>query len=357
MDAAAPAPTAIAPAPTNGASAPASAPAAGTAPSPNQAVPAASGAPGGVAAPPGPSVKWKVADIQAAIAAAGEGATEADVFALLKGYKHRVKVDGQETEVPFEEMLRHAGLGRKARQEMTKVRETEVKLADTRKELERIATIMLDPRQAEAVLEKNWGGPEAVYQWAKEKVAKYEQYMALPEQERVRIDQMTQAQRAAVARERQLVERENRIKAAEQKQAKAQRDAWVAKLGRESPPAFQALGLPQEPKLVTEALRRTVGLLDNAHRNRIPMTLAEAQEEAVDSLMASARALFTGLKPDVLRGLVGEEGLSAVTQANIARVEGQPGRTTPPAEDQPRLEDGRFKRDLRVSRLGKLDEI
>jgi len=355
-EAAAAAPTAIAP--TNGASAPTSAPATGAAPSPPTGVPAAGGAPAAAAAPPaGPSVRWKVADIQAAIQAAGEGATEADVFALLKGYKHRVKIDGQETEVPFDEMLRSAGLSRKARQEITKVRETEQKLGAARKELENIAARMLDPRQAEPILEKNWGGPEAVYKWAKEKVARYEQYMALPEAERQRIDRMTQAQRESVARERQLAERENRIKAAEQKQAKAARDAWVAKVGRESGPAFQALGLPQEPKLVAEAHRRTVATLDKAHRDRIPMTLREAQREAVDSLMASARALFTGLKPDVLRGLVGEEGLSAVQQANLARVEGQPGRTTPGEQPQIRGEDGKFKRDLRVSRLGKLDEI
>lgn len=348
------APSAIAP--SNGAGAPAAAPAAPAAPGPSQGAPAATGASAAVpAAPVGPSVKWKVADLQAAIAAAGEGATEAEVFSLLKGYKHKTKVDGREAEIPFEEMIRHAGLGRAARQEITKARELETKLAGARTEMERIASVMLDPRQAEPVLVKNWGGPDKVYEWARDYAARYEQYAALPAEERQRIDRMTQAQREHAARDRELKEREAKIVAAEQKAAKAQRDAWVAKMGRECPPAFAALGLPAEPKLVAEALRRTVATLDESRRQRIPMTLAEAQKEAVDSLMASARALFTGLPAETLRGLVGEEGLSAVQQANLARVEGQPGRTTPQPSEQPRGENGQFKKDHRISKLGNLD--
>lgn len=347
------APTAIAP--TNGASAPA----APTAPSPNPPVPAATPAPAAAApaAPAGPSVKWKVADIQAAIAAAGEGATEADVFALLKGYKHRVKVDGQETEVPFEEMVRHAGLGKAARQEIARVRGLEQKLQTAEASLKSIAQRMLDPNQAEPILEKNWGGPDAVYEWAKNYVARQDQYRALPPEERARIDRMTQQQREHAARERALAEREARVKAEEQKTLKARRDGWIAKMGRECPPAFAALGLPQEPKLVQEALRRTIGLLDDANRRRIPMTLAEAQKEAVDGIMVSVRSLVTGLAPDAIVKLVGESGLQAVQAANLARVENQPGRTTPAASEQPRGENGQFRKDHRIepsSRLGRL---
>jgi len=349
------APTAIAP--TNGASTPAATPAPATAPSPNQAVPAATAAPAVPAAAPGPSVKWKVADLQAAIAAAGEGATEAEVFSLLKGYRHKVKVDGKDAEIPFDEMIRHAGLGRAARQEIARVRGLEQKHAEAQKALTSIAERMLDPRQAEPILEKNWGGPDEVYAWAKNYVARREQYAALPPEERARLDRMTQQQREHEASRRELAEREARVKADEQRIAKGRRDAWVAKMGRECPPAFTALGLPAEPKLVTEALKRTIGLLDDANRRRLPLTLAEAQKEAVDSILVSFRSLAGGLSPEALRALVGENGLQAVQAANLARVENQPGRTTPQASEALRAENGQFKRDLRVSRLGKLDEI
>ena len=243
---------------------------------------------------------------------------------------------------------------RQARQEIAKVRETEQKLQTAETALQSIAKRMLDPREATPILEKNWGGPDKVYEWAKAYVAQRDQYLTLPPAERERMDRMTQQQRDHMARERALADREARIQASEQKAAKARRDGWVARVGRESPPVFQEMGLPAEPKLVNEAVRRTIHLMDDAARKRIPMTLREAQKEAVDSLMASARALFTGLAPDTLRGLVGEEGLSAVQAANLARVENQPGRTVPAAEDQPRGENGQFRRDMRVSRLGKL---
>ncbi len=352
---AAPAPTAIAP--TNGASAPQTAPATPPAPNPTPTVPDASGAPAATGTPPGPSVKWKVADLQALIQAAGADATEAEVFSLLKGYKHRVKVDGKETEVPFEEMIRHAGLGKAARQEINRVRDLEAKLSTAQEKLGGLAQRMLDPQQATPVLEANWGGPDGVYQWAKKYVTEHEGYLALPPEERARRDRMTQQQREAASRERQLAEREARIKAEEAKIAKGRRDAWVARMGRECPPAFQSLGLPNEPKLVKEALRLTIGLLDRAAQRRIPMTVAEAQKEAVDSIVGSFRSLVTGLSPDAVRGLVGDAGLQAVQAANLARVENQPGRSVPAPTDQPRGENGQFRKDMRVSRLGKLDDL
>ena len=166
-----------------------------------------------------------------------------------------------------------------------------------------------------------------------------------------------QQQREFEAQKRDLAARTAKLKAEEQRAMKAKRDAWVAKMGRESPPAFAALGLPAEPKLVSEALRRTIQLLDNANRRRIPLTVGEARKEAVDSILSSFRSLATGLSPEAVRGLLGDAGLQAAQAANLARVENQPGRTTPAQEAQLRSEDGKFKRDLRVSRLGKLDDI
>lgn len=343
--AAAPAPTAIAP------TAPAAAPSPAPAQAIPQAAPPASGAPGATAAPPANAtpaqrVAWKKAQLLEAITAAGES-EEVDVFPLLKGYKHKTKVNGKDAEITFDEMLRHAGLGRQARQEITRVREQEAKHAQAQKQMEDIAARMLDPQQSEPILVKNWGGPQKVYEWAKDYAARFEQYQALPQEERDRRDQMTRQQQEAFHRERSLREREARLVEAEQKQAKARRDAFVARAGREWPAQFEALGLPNEPKLVKGALQETMKLLEDAHRKRIPLTLAEAQREAVDTVMAQARALFGGLKPEALRALVGEEGLSAVAQAQLERVKEQPGRTMPERRDS----NGQFqsKRVIKMS--------
>jgi hypothetical protein len=329
------------PAPTSAPSAPTSAP---SAPSGITGVPPTSNAPappsgmqaeGAPPEAPKPRFPWKTK--------ARVGEAEHELELDLAEYRHRVKVDGEELEVPFEDLgksYERVRASMKRFDEASKLkREAEQREQALGEKMQRLEQTLSNPQSAARVLKKVLG-EEGFYSMLADELAQRVEYEKLPPQERQAYDQRSQREQQIAQRESALARREAEAKRLEEQRVGRLAQERQQQLVAEWVPALEAAGLPA--KINGQPNGRMIAMLAEtlrtARANKVPLTLREAVgmvREEYDALVSHAQ--------------------QQRQQQTVAALEAQPGRmdpaapTTPaaaPRQRQQRMSAADFQREL-----------
>lgn len=337
----APAPSAPTAAPTGGA--PTSAPAP-SGPGPSGAgpgiTPAGSGsgpvgAPSGQPAAPAAPQQPK-RDPWMRKVAIGEGDArqehELDLSEHLAEWRHKVKVDGSEMEVGISDLVEMYPLAQGAQKrfvEAAKQRKEAAAMVETfNKQREALRGLLKTPETAFQVLEQAFGGAAQLQRALEDKLASIYEYEKMTPDQRRQADQRRDAETAYQRRDRELREREQRIQQQEQTAHKANVDQTFAKLQKSVPAALESAGLVATPHTIDLFAQ----VKQSARASGVQMT--DAQAAAI--VKREVEALVGGFakNPVALRGVLGDQGVEAIRQAELQRIEDQPGRRAQRAEPQ-----------------------
>lgn len=244
----------------------------------------------------------------------------------LRGYARKVKVDGQEVEIPLEDAYKHAGLETASRRrfnEATKLRDEAKRAMEA---VDRAARAIANPERAEVVLSNKWGRQ------------KFDAWIISHAERILAEENLSPADRRALdvrrERERQIEERQAAIDARDaelrRKEEAGKREAHRAtreRVEREWPPMLRSLGVPEG--FTRDAMKGMIAEINEAKKLGIGLS----EREAASRVAAEIRRKIGVLAPP------------APTPETVAK---QPGRESPPpaaeAQDRARGEDGRFKK-------------
>lgn len=257
---------------------------------------------------------------------------EIDIAEAFESYKHRVKVDGQEIEVPFKDLEKSYERVRASmkRFEQAAAKDKEVAAREQKmaaREAEIVATLR-DPAKALALVKRTLGDElfvRAISQELSERV-KYER---LTPEQRAEVDrrrkQETQQQRLdreLSERKRMLDEREKKFQAAEDERMRTRIRASITE-------ALTAAKLPTNDHVI--------GLVASKRAAAMRAGASMTMEEAIGEVRGELRELFGafGSDPEQLREMVGDDGAEALRRAELAKLEQQPGRRQQPPVKAP----------------------
>lgn len=330
--------TAAAPSPAAApAAAPTSAPSTGANPV-SSGSPVSSGAPASGAAPTAAGIAAKQASGQALTAKeqrylykrTREDGTAEDVD--ISDWKTKVKIAEKEHEVGLKQLVDGYGLKAHSLKKFEEAAALRKAVDGDKAKIQRAAEMLRDPERVMAHLEEIVG--ERFYDLLSERLAKRVEYERLPPKERQRLDQMTQQQKE-LARERAELERWKAERQRAEMETKRTRGTEVLQRWEaEAPAAFAELGVRGE-KAIKTAHEWSLDVLKRAHKAGMRMTIGEARAEAAERMRDAIGSTVTGLDPNDLRAMVGDQALSRFSQAQQAALQAQPGRQAPPPEAQP----------------------
>lgn len=268
--------------------------------------------------------------------------TEEDID--ISGYEHELTINGEKRKMPLSEMARLVQLERASFKRFKEAAELKQAVESQRKQLETVAQRLKDPQAVLKHLRAIAG--EQFNQLIESAMVERLRYEKLPPNERARLDEMRRREAEFERRERQLAERDAQIKAQETKirQAKAQEQArkWAA----EWPEQLAALGIPKSEKAMGWAMQETRRILREAAQYNVPMSIAQAQRNAVDAYRDLVGGTLRGADPATIRALAGDDVLERVAKVHQDALQAQPGRQVP--EQQPEaVRNGRPAKILR----------
>jgi hypothetical protein len=265
---------------------------------------------------PKPRFPWKTK--------ARVGDAEQELELDLAEYKHRVKVDGEELEVPFEDLgksYERVRASMKRFDEASKLkREVEQREQAMAAKVQKLEETLRNPQSAARVLKRALG-EERFYDMLANELAQRIEYEKLPPDQRAAFDQRSQQEQTLSRREQELARREAEIKRAEEQRVGRLAEQRQQQLVAEWVPALEAAGLPaklsngQPNGRMIAMLAET---LSTARRNSVPMTLREA--------VAMVRDEYNELVSHHQR---------QQQQQTVAALEAQPGRMDPAAPTAP----------------------
>jgi hypothetical protein len=247
----------------------------------------------------------------------------------ISDYKHRIKVDGVEQELSLKEAFKERQLAQASFRRFEEAAKTKALYDKKLNEFKEIKTKFIDNPKVMMNHLKTLLPKEQLMQMFVGEIKQYQEYMALPPQVREAQDRMTKAQQQMQQKEMALRKREEAQKQFEANQRKAKVQALQKKYEAEWPQQLQALGVPNDPALIKASMQETARLLRTASKSGHKLTPNEAMQYAVAQLKKQYAGTITSASPEALRSFLGDETLSKISQAQVSRVQQQPGRTPP----------------------------
>lgn len=253
---------------------------------------------------------------------------EIDIADFLATYKRKSKIDGEELEVGVDDAFRsyeRVRASMKRFDEANKIKtvaEQRVKAAENMQK--RLEGVISDPVKAFDLLERVLG-PNMLYRAMAERISARAKYENLSPEQRAQVD----AQRAAEQRTRQgetaLQQRERKIQEREAAIARKEAAETQARVRGELTKELADAGLPAT-KLTISII---AGIRGEAARSGVKLEPDEVISQVREELSKLMGDL--GKDPEALREVVGDDGANALRQAEVDRLNRQPGRLPPGA--------------------------
>lgn len=256
---------------------------------------------------------------------------EVDVAEFLERYrqteKTKVKVNGKEREYTLAEALERLPLGEGAHETFREAHSIKEKTAAQLERAKKELAPLADTEKAFSVLERIHGREKAMQIAEKFLAAQYERER-LPEDQRKAIEMREQGEKALSERERQLVEREEALKAERATEAKARHEqaynAELTRIKRDFPILLQEVGMPVTPK----TMARLAQAASEAKALKIPYTEKQLATQVAREYREELGALSEAMDPETLRSTLGK-GADKLREAEVKRIQSQPGRGKP----------------------------
>lgn len=229
-----------------------------------------------------------------ASALATETKSAADPAPPPKRYK--VKIDGEELEVPEDELLRGYQRGAAARKRFEEAQRERAEIEELKK--------LGDPwKIAQKLLGK---GDEDLDQLAEQRLlARLQRESMTPEQRRIA--------ELEAERDRYATEAKNREAAELEAKVAAQTNIHREQLNRALPAAMDAAQLPRTP----EAARLVIGHLETMVKMGLELDVQAAAEMAREDLVERNSAIFRGMSPEMLERALGKETIAAILRRSL----------------------------------------
>lgn len=240
------------------------------------------------------------------------------------GTKHKVKLDSEEREVDYDELVRGYQLEQVSRARMEKAAGV-LKALETGKGHEILSRLKPEVKQAtiRALLDGDDDVANAV-----------EQYIV----EQLRFEKMTPEQQEAYLNKQKVQqyerERQERIQSEKQAREQAEQQRYLEYYNTEMPKALQAVGIPLSPQSQARMARYVMHYRSQGQ----DLPLAKAAEYVAKEYEAEDKARFGGMTGEQLYKALGEETVKKLREYDIKRV--SPGRAAP---QPPRDASGRFQ--------------
>ncbi len=228
--------------------------------------------------------------------------------------RHKIKVRGEEREVPLSELIKLAEKGGGAEKVFEEA-------AGMRKQVEALLRKLPEDtvgaleqllgdksRAAKTVLAQMWRDPAVRAEMEAYLVEQY-QYEGLPEQERRKVDEDRDVRRKAAEYERLAKEDADRKRDAATTQY---RERFTATFTN----ALAAEGLPAEPR----TLAMMAQLAEAAINGNEKVTAAQLAQRVREELREIARGTVGSLDPEALAELLGEDKLGALRKRDVERL-------------------------------------
>lgn len=234
--------------------------------------------------------------------------------------KVTVTVDGNDRQVPLSELRGNYELRRTSHQRMEEAAKLRKQAEAQQAQLAEIAKALRDPSTAPYVLRELGYTPQQL-QAVQDAIA---QELALPE------DQI---------RMRELEKREAQIRAREEAYNKRLREAQLqqrtqqahAQLSKEIDAALTERGLAGHQPTITRMAQIMERALDANYR----ISAAEAADMVIEEMRLAASQSLSGLSPDQLKQVLGEEALEALRAERVAELKRKPREPAPAPRPKP----------------------
>lgn len=259
---------------------------------------------------------------------------EIDIAEAIASYKHRVRIDKEDREVPLEELgksYERVGASMKRFEQAKKLeRDASERMQAAEAREKRIVEALSDPRRALGLARKALGD-QLFYQSLEQELREQVRLAKMTPEQRAQHDAV---QRQETQRERLTRELEERKRVLDEREAKvtaAETERHVERARVAVTQALTAAALPINGTTTAMVAER----MASAIRAGAPLTLPEAVAEVRDELRSMLGAFSEN--PSALREMLGDSGAEALRRAEVERLEGgQPGRRVPqPAADRP----------------------
>ena len=245
--------------------------------------------------------------------------TPAQALEAAKALRHRVKVDGQEFDVDYDELIRNYQIRKHSERATTEARQLAEKIrAVPDKARQDLVAALRDLGMDEGEIVEQM--EKAIYQ-------------------RIQQAQMTPEQREAAQAKEELArlkaEREAEAKAREQESASTETTRFVESTSGELLAEAKRYGLAGET--ARDVMQVAVAEMIAARRAGYDLPAAVAMREAKQKFDATISGSLRNLEPDALIERLGEEGVEKLRKALVARVQSKvPARVEPSTpEDAP----------------------
>lgn len=251
---------------------------------------------------------------------------EIDIADAIAGHKRKVKVDGEEVEVGLDDAFRSFERVRASMKRFDEAaaikKDAETKIARAEAREAKVRETLSDPTKA-LPLVKRILGEDLYYRAIAEDVADRVKYERLPPEQRSQVDRQRKAQTEAERVEAQLAARKAELDRREREFSEREGRTHVDRARAEITAELEHARLP-----VTQT---TIGLLARVKAQAARAGTKLSPEEAVAEVRSELRSMMSGLAadPSALRELLGENGADALRQAELARLQEQPGRRAP----------------------------
>lgn len=256
--------------------------------------------------------KYKFLSVEA------DGEKEVTLADILKDHKEKILEDGQEVEVPWEELKK----GYQARKVSAKRFEEAAKVMKNAQRF--IQLLKQDPAQVLPHLGID------VDEWVKQRMLKKIELANMNPEEK-RVHEMTEKMKALEEEKRQLIEAKNAEREAEL------RKHFDSEYSKDIIAGLESVGLPKTPATV----KRIAYYLHQGVVRGIKLTAAQVAPLVKSDYQREMQELFGALPEKELLNVVGEDFAGKVRKVDLARLNPGSGGTPPPSkppapkDDQP----------------------
>lgn len=249
---------------------------------------------------------------------------EMEVDSFLKSRKHRVKVDGKESEVDFDELVKGYTHGAAANARMREA-------AEARKELEAA-------RQRERQLLESMRNPDSIFEIAKRQGIDIDSYMHDRVLKKMQYEMMSPEERASYERDRKLEQYEAR----EKKEAEARQKAELERMRQHAVTELETNILAHLEKqggnVSPAVVGRAVDAMIAAMQAGQEISIEEAFKRASGWFERERKSIFDAeIRAMLEKGEVPKELAEAVRKKDMAALRREPPkRQAPEAQEQKR---------------------
>lgn len=249
----------------------------------------------------------------------------------------KLKVDGHELDLPEDEVIKLAQMGKSASKRYEEAAALRRESAAEKQQAEQFFGMLRDPQKLAKLLADPRVGID-VKKWA-------EQYVW----DQIQEERLSPAEKKARDNERKLAEIEDRDKNAKAEADKQQDAALISHYeGDYEKKITEALGMGGVPK-TPMTVRRMAHYMRIAFKNDLDITPRDLVDRVRQDFLAEQRELFGAVDGDALIGLLGEDTAKRLRNADLKRLkttQGDSGFRTP--EPKP-IQAGKKQKDTRLN--------